>query len=612
MDLRTLVEQAKGGDQQAMGALYQQTCQRVYALALRLTGNKDTAMDVVQESYLSALEHLEDLRNPDAFLSWIFQIAANRCRKVQRQAGRLVSPGGEDEEEADYFDAIPDPNEALIPEAAADSGETRRLVMELVDSLPPEQRECVILYYFTQCPVEQIARVQGCAEGTVKSRLNYARKKLKEGVLALEARDNIRLHSLAPIGLLFACIGDELPSPAAFLLTWQNVAAGVGTAGTAAASAGAASAAAGQGAGAGAGAAAAGGSQAASGVSAAAKGMAGALKIKIAAGVAAAAVLAGGAGVMLHQPAVTFSDPVFEQNIRILLDKPTGALRESDLNEITVLRITDEGMLTDSSQSFPEIAVEGTRPVSSLADVALFPDLDILHCNTHDSGALLNTLTENETLHFISGGAAGGEGLWIEDLSFVERLPNLTSLSLAVAAGADLTPVEERESLRSLNLILEDGDTVDVSRLTGLYWLTLSTITGSDLALETSQELSQLLALELGGGTAASSLEVLSSTPSLELLDLYMVNPLDLTPVARLPHLRALQLNYANINNPPADLTPLLQSDSLEICSVDFLPEGSIVPPQLPVSIQEREQYWTILYEVQDRVNQLIREKGPA
>ena len=82
MALKTLVERAKGGDQQAMGELYQQTCQRVYALALRLTGNKDTAMDVVQESYLSALEHLEDLRNPDAFLSWMFQIAANRCRKL--------------------------------------------------------------------------------------------------------------------------------------------------------------------------------------------------------------------------------------------------------------------------------------------------------------------------------------------------------------------------------------------------------------------------------------------------------------------------------------------------------------------------------------------------
>lgn len=608
-----MVERAKGGDQQAMGELYQQTCQRVYALALRLTGNKDMAMDVVQESYLSALEHLEDLRNPDAFLSWIFQIAANRCRKVQRQAGRFVSPDGEDEENTDYFDAIPDPNEGLIPEAAADSGETRRLVMELVDRLPPDQRECVILYYFTQCSVEQIAQVQSCAPGTVKSRLNYARKKLKEGVLALEARDNIRLHTLVPVGLLFACLDQEMPGWPAFLQTWAKVAAGVGTTGAAAASASAASAAAGQGAGAGAGAAAAGGSQTASGVSAAAKGVAGAVKMKIAAGVAAAAVLAGGAGVVLHQPAVTFSDPVFEQNIRILLDKPTGALRESDLREITTLRITDDGMTTHLSQDFQVIADEGTQPVSSLADVSLFPDLNVLHCNTHDSDALLNTLTENETLQFVSGGLAGEDGLWIEDLSFVERLSNLMDLSLCTAADADLTPVEEKESLRWLDLRLEGGGTLDVSRLTGLYWLTLESEWDTELRLETTQELPELLVLELGnGGTLNFSLDVLSNMPALEVLKLDMAKNLDLTPVSNLPHLRALALNYMGGDNPPADLTPLLQSESLEICGIDFLPEGSTVPPQLPVSIQDWEQYWAILYEVQDRVNQMIRENGPA
>lgn len=613
MDLKPLVERAKAGDREAMAELYQQTCQRVYALALRLTGKKDTAMDVVQESYLSALEHLEDLRNPEAFLSWMFQIAANRCRKALRQEGRFVSPdNGEDQKGTDYFDAIPDPDEALIPEAAADSGETRRLVMELVNSLPPEQRECVILFYFSQCPVEQIAQVQGCAEGTVKSRLNYARKKLKEGVLALEARDNIRLHTLVPVGLLFACLDQELPGWPAFFQTWTKVAAGVGTTGAAAASAGAASAGAGQGAGAGA--AAAGGSQAASGVSAAAKGVAGALKMKIAAGVAAAAVLAGGAGVLLHQPAVTFSDPVFEQNIRILLDKPTGALRESDLMEITVLRINDDGMMTDLSQDFQELAVEGTQPVSSLADVALFPDLDVLHCNTHNANALLNTLTDNPTLHYISSGSTqDGEQVYIEDLSFLDRLPNLTYLFLNVAANADLTLVEEHESLRRLDLRFEEGGSLDVSRLTGLYWLTLSSQQGTRLKLETTRELPELMVLELGnGGILDFSLDVLSNMPALELLDLDMVKNLDLAPVARLPHLRALALNYRGGDNPPADLTPLLQSESLELCGIDVLPEGSTVPPQLPVSIQEWEQYWTILYEIQDRVNQRIRENGPA
>ena len=317
-----LVRKAQEGDQEAMSELYQQTCQRVYALALRLTGDPDRAMDAVQESYLSALQNLDKLQKPEAFLHWMFQITANCCRKFHNREKRYVSPE-QDEEENSYFDSIPDPDEKILPEAAADSGETRRLVLELVDRLPPEQRECVVLYYFSECSVEEIARLQGCAENTVKSRLNYARKKLKEGVLALEARDGIRLHSFAPIGLLLACVGGELPAPAAFLHTWQSVAAGMGTAGAAAAGAAAAASA---GEAAGTGAAAASGGHTAAG--AAVKGVAGALKMKIAAGVAAGAVLVGGAGIALSQsPAVTFADPAFEQNIRVLLDIPSGTIR---------------------------------------------------------------------------------------------------------------------------------------------------------------------------------------------------------------------------------------------------------------------------------------------
>ena len=77
---------------------------------------------------------------------------------------------------------------------------------ELVDSLPEAQRECVILYYFPNALWSRSPQIQACTQGTVKSRLNYGRKKLKEGVLALEARTASRLHSLVPIGPLFACV----------------------------------------------------------------------------------------------------------------------------------------------------------------------------------------------------------------------------------------------------------------------------------------------------------------------------------------------------------------------------------------------------------------------
>ena len=601
MELTELVRKAQSGDQEAMSELYQQTCQRVYALALRLTSDPDRAMDAVQESYLSALQNLDKLQKPEAFLHWIFQITANCCRKFHNREKRYVSPE-QGEEESDYFASIPDPNEKILPEAAADSGETRRLVLELVDRLPPEQRECVVLYYFSECSVEEISRLQACTENTVKSRLNYARKKLKEGVLALEARDGIRLHSFAPIGLLLACTGEELPAAASFLHIWQNVAAGLGTAGAAAASTAAAAASAGEAAGtgtaaAGTGAAASGGHTAAG---AAAKGVAGALKMKVAAGLAAGAVLAGGAGIVLSQsPAVTFSDPAFEQNIRVLLDIPSGTIREDDLEEIYTLSICGDGMSIYSYE-----AEEGTGPVSSLEDLSLFPDLWQVIYQISDEGALLETLPVSENILLISVNVNDVEGPGVSDLSFLDKLPQLKRLGAHLAPGVDLTPAEQKTTLMSLGLILEGSDTLDISQLTNLRLLDFWGPEDIEIALGTSNDLPELQILYLPGGSRlTSSLDVLYHMPALEFLNLNAAADTDLTPLGQLKHLRAAILDY---NGRPVDLTPLAQCPNLEVCSTYALPEGSIVPPGLPMEIGSHERSFDIYDEVLEEVNQAI------
>ena len=97
MELTEAVRLAQEGDRQAAEELYRQTCQRVYALALRLTNNPDRAMDAVQETYLSALQHLDNLRSPEAFPSWILQIAANCCHRIHRQEGHYVSVSGKED-----------------------------------------------------------------------------------------------------------------------------------------------------------------------------------------------------------------------------------------------------------------------------------------------------------------------------------------------------------------------------------------------------------------------------------------------------------------------------------------------------------------------------------
>ena len=106
MDVTELVRRAQAGDQEAMGEIYRQTSGPIYALALRLTGSPELAMDAVQDTYLAAMQNLDKLREPGAVLRWLFQIAANRCHKLQRKEGRYVLPQ-QDEEENGFFESRP-------------------------------------------------------------------------------------------------------------------------------------------------------------------------------------------------------------------------------------------------------------------------------------------------------------------------------------------------------------------------------------------------------------------------------------------------------------------------------------------------------------------------
>lgn len=580
MDLMEIVQRAQTGDQEAMGELYQQTNQRVYALALRLTGDPELAMDAVQDSYVAAMQNLDKLREPKAIFQWLFQIVANRCRKLQKKEGRYLSPQQDEEDGRDFFDTIPDPDEKLLPETAADDGETRRLLMDMVNSLPQEQQECIVLFYFSQCPLEQIAQIQNCSEGTVKSRLNYGRKKLKEAVLALEARDGIRLHTLAPVGLLFRLTVKELPDANALLNVWHTVAAQLGTA--AAAGGGTAAA------------AAAGNSAAATaGGTAAAKGaVGGAVKLKIAAGVAAGAVAVGGVGLTLHQPPVTFTDPAFEQNIRILLDKPEGAIRTADLEDIHKLYITEDGVF-DSWET--NQATEEITPVNSLEDISLLSDLSSLQYAVPDGGALLNTVGESNTLvHFSYD--PHDNAPYLEDLTFLEKFTDLKVLDLYVASETDLTPIETKRSLASLRIYSDGSTTLDVSQLTGLYKLQAIILQSEHgiLQLKSSAELPELRILELDMETLAPSVfELLSQTPGLEFLWLQSYMGTDLKPLSQLSRLRAVMLN----GDAPLDLTPLTACSNLEVCSI--APWSSVtIPDGLPVETEPSTAF-NIMTEVE-------------
>ena len=194
MELKNLVERAKDGDSKAWNSLFGGTKDMVYFTALKLCGNKTDAEDIVQETYIKAVKNISSLTAPEAFVSWMRMIAVNVSRDYLAKKSPTVF--GSDESDALLINT-PEVEEDFLPAEYASRRETARIIMRIIDSLPEKQRATVILYYYNQVPVAEIARIMNVSENTVKSRLNYARVQIKEQVEDLEKKGT-KLHGAVP------------------------------------------------------------------------------------------------------------------------------------------------------------------------------------------------------------------------------------------------------------------------------------------------------------------------------------------------------------------------------------------------------------------------------
>lgn len=201
-DIKKLVLQAAQGNKAAFGALYEETGRTVYFSCLKLLGDPQLAEDITQETYLTALQKLGTLAQPENFPAWVNRIGINLCKMHFRN-----NSAPEDNSE-EIIEEIPD--EGLIPEEYVSNDAKRKIIMDIIDTvLTEEQRQSVILYYFDMLTVPEIAEVMNCTTGTVTSRLSAARKKIKEAVLIYEENNNDRLRAVVPVFILSKLLNKE-------------------------------------------------------------------------------------------------------------------------------------------------------------------------------------------------------------------------------------------------------------------------------------------------------------------------------------------------------------------------------------------------------------------
>lgn len=197
------VEAAKNGDQFALSEIYEKSYNTIYYVVKSIIADEDATQDVVQDSFMKAFRSISKLDNPSSFLPWMKRLATNAAKDWLKKKKPILfssmypDDGDEDEQEPEFEDV----DLTQQPEEALDAKTKKQLLWEIINDLSEEQRLVVSMFYFQEMSVADIAENLGVSQGTVKSRLNYARKKIECKVLDLEKKGT-KLYGLAPIPFL--------------------------------------------------------------------------------------------------------------------------------------------------------------------------------------------------------------------------------------------------------------------------------------------------------------------------------------------------------------------------------------------------------------------------
>jgi len=233
---RKQIDRAAAGDQGAIAELYEQTYSSVYKAVRAMVADEDAALDIVQDSYIKGFQSLEQLDSPENFRAWMKRIATNKAKDHLKKKKPMLftDMAGDDGSEPDFQDDCL----THCPEEVMDQKETARLMQEILDTLSEDQRMVIGMYYYEELSVREIAALLDCSENTVKSRLNYGRKKIEAKVKELEKKGT-KLYSLAPLPFLLWLFRTDaqaaaIPSPSVLkAVTAQCAAGSAATVGTA-------------------------------------------------------------------------------------------------------------------------------------------------------------------------------------------------------------------------------------------------------------------------------------------------------------------------------------------------------------------------------------------
>lgn len=198
-ELAHYAEKLREGDISAFEIIYNETNKQVYNLLYSYTKNEHTSFDLMQETYLTVNSKIGTIKDPYAIKSWINRIAINKANRYFEKNKKEILLS---EEGKNLFETQFEEDEEFLPQEILDSKEKQKIIKDIIDNLPIEQKTAVYLYYFDELSLSEVAEDMECSEGTVKSRLNYARKKIKAEVDTWEKKGTKLYGTGVPVLLL--------------------------------------------------------------------------------------------------------------------------------------------------------------------------------------------------------------------------------------------------------------------------------------------------------------------------------------------------------------------------------------------------------------------------
>lgn len=185
VDFSKLINDAINGNA-AFEELYQLTAKSAYQTASLLLKNHEDIEDVLQNSYIKAYQKLPELKNPESFESWIKTIVENECKNYIKKEKRISAPILFFKNKADeHSEEWKQP----VPQEYMEREELRKSISDIIDSLSPEVRACIVLFHYEDKSLNEISEILDIPLGTVKSRLHNGRKHIEKEFNKLKKKD---------------------------------------------------------------------------------------------------------------------------------------------------------------------------------------------------------------------------------------------------------------------------------------------------------------------------------------------------------------------------------------------------------------------------------------